>query len=109
MIGRLCKKTTWKMTCAAFFVLSFTLAGCHFGNDTAAAQGRRIETFSIQPDSFILLTDSDPNIVVSDGATKYTLTSNGSVTFTGQTMNLDPNEIVIERPAAGIVTVIRFQ
>jgi uncharacterized membrane protein YbhN (UPF0104 family) len=109
MIGQVFEKTRWRMICVAFFVSGFALAGCNFGNDTAAAQGRRIETFSIEPDSFILLTDSDPNIVVSDGATKYTLTSNGSVTFTGQTINLDPSEIVIERPTAGIVTVIRFQ
>lgn len=109
MIGRFYENTGWKVTCATFFVVSLALAGCNFGNDTEAAQGRIIETFSIEPDSFVLLTDSDPDIVISDGTTKYTLTSNGSVTFTGQAMNLDPNEIVIERPASGVVTVIRFR
>jgi hypothetical protein len=115
MIGRLYEKTPWKTVCAFLVALGLALAGCNSGGgDAVAAQGRIIETFTIDPNSFLLLTDSTPNIAVSDETTEYTPTSNGTVSFTlttgaGRSFNLDPNEIVIERPGAGVVTVIRFR
>ena len=113
MIGRLYEKAAWKIVCASSFALCLALGGCNsVGNEAEAAQSRIIETFTIEPNSFFLLADSEPNIVISDGTTEYILTSNGSVSFTltngtGRSMNLDSNEIVIERPASGVVTVIR--
>lgn len=113
MIGPLYEKKVWKMVWTSFLVFGLALAGCNSGgNNAEAAQRRIIETFTIDPNSFFLQADSHPNIVVSDGATEYILTSNGSVSFTltigtGRSFNLDPNEIVIERPAPGVVTVIR--
>ena len=113
MIGPLYEKKVWKTVCVSFFMLGLALAGCNsVGKDAEAAQSRIIETFTIDPNSFFLLADSAPNIVVSDGTTEYVLTSSGSVSFTltngsGLSFNLDPNEIVIERPASGVVTVIR--
>lgn len=113
MNGRLYEKTAWKMACVSFFVLCLALGGCNsVGRDAEAVQSRIIETFTIDPNSFFLLADSAPSIVVSDGTTEYILTSSGSVSFTltngtGRSFNLDPNEIVIERPASGVVTVIR--
>ncbi len=113
MNGRLYEKTVWKMACVSLFVFSLALGGCNSaGRDAEAAQSRIIETFIIEPNTFYLLADSEPNIVISDGATEYILASSGSISFTltsgtGRSFNLDPNEIVIERPASGVVTVIR--
>ena len=113
MIGRLYEKTAWKIVCASFFTLGLALAGCNsVGKNAEASQSRIIETFTIEPNSFFLLADSEPNIVISDGTTEYILTSNGSVSFTltngsDRSLNLDPDEIVIERPISGAVTLIR--
>jgi hypothetical protein len=107
-------KTGWLMVYAVFLALGIGLGGCNNGNSAQAAQGRLVETFSIAPNSFVLLTEGEPNITVSNDTTEYTLTSEGSVSFTpvngtDRSINLDPNEIVIERPASGMLTVIRFQ
>lgn len=97
-----------------------TLIGCKSNPGEAEAQisvttqrGQQIETFVIDPESFALLTnDQPPTVEVSDQATTYTLQSDGNVTFTlsgaaAKTIDLDPRDMVIERPFAGTVTVIR--
>jgi hypothetical protein len=96
-----------------------TLIGCKSNPGEAEAQtpgtaqrGQQIETFGIDPESFALLTNQPPTVEVSDQATIYTLQSNGNVTFTlsgaaTKTIDLDPEDMVIERPFAGTVTVIR--
>ena len=95
-----------------------TLSGCKSAPGEAEAQtpgtqrGQRIETFVIDPESFSLLTNRPPTVEVSDHATIYTLQSDGDVTFqrssaSTKTIDLDPDDIVIERPFAGTVTVIR--
>ena len=95
------------------------LSGCTSNPGAAEAQapatqqpGQRIETFVIDPASFSLLTDRPATIEVTDHATTYTLQSDGDVTFEpsgapAKTINLDPTDIVIERPLAGTITVVR--
>ena len=73
---------------------------------------RRIETFRVDAGSFELVVDAEPMVTISDGTTRYELTSNGTITFilqTGQeqTFPLETGDEVIERPAAGTVTLIR--
>jgi len=96
-----------------------TLMGCKFNPGEAEAQtpgttqrGQQIATFVIDPESFVLLTTRPPTVEISDQATTYTLQSDGDVTFTlsgatTKTIALDPEDVVIERPFAGTVTVIR--
>jgi hypothetical protein len=94
-----------------------TLMGCKSNPGEAEAQtsattGQQIETFVIDPESFALLTNQPPTVEISDQATTYTLQSDGNVTFTlsgatTRTIALDPEDMVIERPFAGTVTVIR--
>ena len=103
---------------AAMLCITLMLGGCDvlddiaslFSTDAQAQQERRVETFFISADSFLILTDSTPSVSVSDGATTYTQLD-GSITFISagnqQTFALRNGDTVIERPAAGIVTIIR--
>ncbi|MDH3600998.1 MAG: hypothetical protein OEU26_15355 [Candidatus Tectomicrobia bacterium] len=77
-------------------------------NDDAEAQDEtRIEIFTIGAGSFLLRSDTRPTIEVSDGFTKYTLIDDGTLTYAqGQTISLDPDDEVIERPDSSTVTVI---
>jgi hypothetical protein len=116
----------WKLgtrAAAALLVIAvfcgLTLIGCKSNPGEAEAQtsvttqrGQQIETFVIAPESFALLTNQPPTVEISDQATTYTLQSDGNVTFTlsdatTRTIALDPEDMVIERPFAGTVTVIR--
>ncbi|HEY7708804.1 MAG TPA: hypothetical protein VIG57_02105 [Candidatus Entotheonella sp.] len=116
----------WKRgtrTAAALLAIAvfcgLTLMGCKSNPGEAEAQtsvttqrGQQIETFVIDPESFALLTNQPPTVEISDQATTYTLQSDGNVTFTllgatTKTIALDPEDMVIERPFAGTVTVIR--
>ena len=95
------------------------LSGCTSNPGEAEAQspvtaqpGQRIETFVMDPASFSLVTERPPTIEVTDNATTYTLQSDGDVTFEpssapAKTIDLDPADMVIERPLAGTITVIR--
>ena len=74
--------------------------------------GKRIETFMINPASFSMVTSAEPDVETDDETTTYTLTSQGSVTFTPvdapqRTISLNASDQVIERPLAGTVTVVR--
>lgn len=95
-------------------VIDFIADLLHIGKDKAEAQQeQRIETFRIDAGTFLILSDTAPSVEVKDITTVYTQID-GSVTFrlaTGgeQTIALDPEDTVIERPGSGVVTVIRSQ
>jgi hypothetical protein len=78
-------------------------------NDDAEAQDEsRIETFAVSPGAFILTSNTEPDIVIQDGYTQYTLQAEGSLSLGGgEGLSLDARDRVIERPAANTVTVIR--
>lgn len=80
------------------------------GNGDAAAQGeRRIETF-FQVSNFVLEADTEPGIVIDGDTTRYNIQSDATLNFTSgerESFTLEADDIVIERPAAGVVTVIR--
>ena len=81
--------------------------------DVNANPTRRAETFFIQDNSFVLRSDSDPEITVSDGATVYRLQSAATVLFTvlgetvTRTITLAANDLVIERPGVQSLTLVR--
>jgi hypothetical protein len=75
-------------------------------------QGKLAQTYAIDPASFELVSQAAPAIEVKDGVTIYTLTASGTVTFHAldagaRTIEVDANDLIIERPAAGSVTVVR--
>ena len=75
-------------------------------------QGKRAQTYAIDPASFELVSQAAPAIEVKDGVTIYTLAASGTVTFHAldagaTTIEVDANDLIIERPAAGSVTVVR--
>jgi hypothetical protein len=111
-----------------------TLSGCDDAGDTlwdlfssnggAEAQivaEQRVQTYIIVTDSFrIEIDDGDPNPTTStqDGATQYTMASDGTVRFDisnddtdVRSFDVEAGDIVIERPGtngnAGTVTLIR--
>jgi hypothetical protein len=92
-------------------LIALALSGCS-SNEAEAADDRLVQTFTIAPNTFSLRADLDPTIEIGDETNTYTLNSNGSVAFTptsgpGVAVELDAGDIVIERPASGIVTMIR--
>jgi hypothetical protein len=104
----------WKITCIVLLLLGLFLGGC--GNvdlEEAQAQVERgVRTYEIVPNTFELRSDTDPTIVVTGEATKYTLVDDGRVLFTAndatgnRNIVLDPDDIVIERPAVDSVTIV---
>lgn len=100
-----------------------TLGGCNAGGSGGVAvaqqigdtQNKRIETFMIDIVSFVLNTDSLPNVEVRDSATVYVMQSDGDVTFQPsdgsavRKIDLELNDVVIERPGIGVLTVMRDQ
>ena len=100
---------------------ALTLSGCSSGGSSGVAeaqqvvslQNKRIETFIIDVDSFVLKTDNPPDLEVRDSATVYVIQSDGDVTFQPSdgspqmTLNLELNDVVIERPDVGTLTVMR--
>ena len=115
MVEQLEGKSGVILAIAIFVAFAFTLSGCDSDSNSKAiaAPGTEIETFFIDPTRVFLDTRLAPGIEVINGVTKYTLNSDGTILFdstTGgaTTLNLDPGDIVIERPGAAAVTVIRF-
>jgi hypothetical protein len=103
----------WKITFIVVLVLGLSLGAC--GNvDEGEAQvfERGVRTYDIVPNTFELRSNTDPTIVVTGEATKYTLVDDGRVIFTAndptgnRNIVLDPDDIVIERPMANSVTVV---
>jgi hypothetical protein len=104
----------WKITFIIVIVLGLSLAGC--GNvdlEEAQAQAERgIRTYDIVPNTFEIRSDTDPTLVVTGEATKYTLVDDGRVLFTAndttgnRSIVLEIDDIVIERPIASSVTVV---
>ncbi len=95
-------------------VFDFAADVVRIGDEAAAQNERRIETFTISASTFLILTDTEPTVTVQDGATVYTQLD-GSISFTPtgstetQTFTLDPEDTVIERPAQGLVTIVRME
>ncbi len=106
--------TLCKVTFIVVLVLGLSVAGC--GNvdlEEAQAQAERgMRTYDIVPNTFEIRSDTDPTIVVTGEATKYTLVDDGRVLFTAndttgnRNIVLEIDDIVIERPIASSVTVV---
>ena len=107
----------WKITFIVVLVLGLSLAGCgnvELGEEEARAQvfDRGVRTYDIVPNTFQLQSNTDPTIVVSGEATKYTLVDDGRVIFTAndttgdRNIDLDRDDMLIERPMANSVTVV---
>jgi len=113
MVVKLQEGGVWKITCIVVLLLGLCLGGC--GNfdwgEVQAQTDRGVKTYEILPNTFELQSDTDPTIIVTGEATKYTLVDDGRVLFTAndatgaRNIALDPNDIVIERPIANSVTV----
>jgi hypothetical protein len=103
-----------KKVCLMLILLlaCFVLSSCGSGKANANP-ARRAETFFIQDNTFVLKSDSDAEITVSDTATLYKLQSPATVFFTvvGDTATrsiiLAANDLVIERPGVPSVTLVR--
>lgn len=114
MVVKLQEGSAWKITCIVVLLLGLYLGGCgDVGLEEVQAQvGRGVRTYEIVPNTFELRSDTDPTIVVTGEATKYTLVDDGRVLFTAndatgnRNIVLDPDDIVIERPAADSVTIV---
>jgi len=107
----------WKTIFIVVLALGLSLAGCgnvDLGEEEARAQvfDRGVRTYDIVPNTFQLQSNTDPTIVVTGEATKYTLVDDGRVIFTAndttgnRNIDLDRDDIVIERPLANSVTVV---
>jgi len=113
MVVKLQGGIVWKITCIVVLLLGLYLGGC--GNvdleEAQAQTDRGVRTYEIVPNTFELRSDTDPTIIVSGEATKYTLVDDGRVLFTAndatgdRNIALEQNDIVIERPIATSVTV----
>jgi hypothetical protein len=114
MAVQLRKGIVWKITCIVVLLLGLFWGGCgEFDRDEVQAQvGRGVRTYEILPNTFELQSDTDPTIVVTGEATRYTSVDDGRVLFTAndatgaRNIVLDPDDIVIERPIADSVTVV---
>ena len=113
MVVQMKEGIVWKITFIVVLVLGLSLGAC--GNvDLGEAQvfERGVRTYDIVPNTFQLQFNTDPTIVVTGEATKYTLVDDGRVIFTAndttgnRNIVLDPDDIVIERPMANSVTVV---
>jgi hypothetical protein len=103
-----------KKVCLVLILLLAGIVLNSCGNGKANANpARRAETFFIQENSFVLRSDSDAEITVSDTATVYKLQSRATVFFAvlGDTATrsiiLAANDLVIERPGVQAVTLVR--
>lgn len=116
------KGAWWVRACLPIALLcTLALSGCSSSDSGVAVaqqvallQNKRIETFLIDAASFVLNTDNLPTVEVKDSATVYVMQSSGDVSFeelggSVVTLDLKINDLVIERPHAGTVTVMRDQ
>jgi len=102
-----------KIACIVVLLLGLYLGGC--GNvdlgEVQAQTDRGVRTYEILPNTFELRSDTDPTIILTGEATKYTLVDDGRVLFTAndatgdRNIVLEQNDIIIERPIANSVTV----
>ena len=89
------------------------LSGCSSGEAQQIGElaSKEIRTFAIDIETFFMQTDNPPDVNVKDEATVYTMKSDGELSFqtaggATSTIDLDRDDIVIERPGAGTITVI---
>ena len=113
MVVQMKEGILWKITCIVVLLLGLLWGGCSL-NDQWEAQAqtdRGVKTYEILPNTFELQSDTDPTIIVTGEATKYTLVDDGRVLFTAndatgdRNIVLEQNDIIIERPIANSVTV----
>jgi len=76
-------------------------------NDDAEAQDQsRIQIFMINA-GFVLTSDVEPAIELTEGYTQYTLQDDGILALGGgESLALDIGDRIIERPASSTITVI---
>jgi hypothetical protein len=114
MVVKLQEGIVWKITCIVVLLLGLYLGGCGDVDleEVQAQTERGVRTYEIVPNTFELRSDTDPTIVVTGEATKYTLVDDGRVLFTAddatgnRNIVLEPDDIVIERPVADSVTIV---
>jgi hypothetical protein len=100
------------LLCVLLLTISVAMMGCDGEHANAqVAVPRVIETFLIDPVTFFMDADQAPTVVVGDQVTHYTITDTTIIRFnlaTGAlfTRVLLADEVVIERPATAIVTIM---
>ena len=113
MVVQMKEGILWKITCIVVLLLGLYMGGCGDVDrgEVQAQTERGVRTYEILPNTFELRSDTDPTIIVTGEATKYTLVDDGRVLFTAndatgdRNIALEQNDIVIERPIANSVTV----
>jgi len=121
MMGRLYEKRIWRIACFGLLVFGLAMVGCNGVEGEAQAQTQwQITTFAIADDSFVFRSaTTKPTIEVIEGTTIYTVAAGGAVVEydapsagTGfiptSPRTLLPGDQVIERPVAGLLTLIRL-
>lgn len=100
-----------RLIIAIILIFCLSVLGC--GADTSKAQSTtRINTFIILSDTLSLIAEDPVTVEISDNSTKYTLNSEGKISFTKvnsdqEGFNLENSDIIIERPATETLTIIR--
>jgi hypothetical protein len=101
------------LLCALLLTVSVAMTGCGGGKDANAqvAVARVIETFQFNPGTFFMDANLAPTIVVGDQFTQYTITDSTIIRFNLSTGGLFTrvllaDDVVIERPLAGTVTIV---
>ena len=91
---------------------AFVKCGSNGVSDVEAADRRKIETFTYQEDTFVLVTESAPIIDISNGTTQYTINSDGDISFINdsgaQSFDLNSGDTVIQNPPSRSVTLVRI-
>ena len=104
-------------------LVAFLLGGCdffdvladffRFDDHAQAQQDIRIETISISPGSLVILSDTIPSITIHDGTTEYTgFADDTRLSYTpsggsSQSITLNAEDRLIERPGNSVITIIR--
>jgi hypothetical protein len=107
------KKLLTLIAGAALLLAGMGLSGCSAGvTEAQLIPAKLIETFRIRDNSFVIQANTSPLIDISDGATRYTMTSQAILSFSlldgaPRSIFLSAEEIVIERPETGVLTVIQ--
>jgi hypothetical protein len=108
VVGTLVLAVFWGMMLSGCSDLGDFLGDILRINDDAEAQDQsRIRIFAISPGTFVLTSDLEPTIDLNEGYTQYTLQADGILTLgSGESLALDIEDRIIERPASNTVTVI---
>lgn len=88
--------------------------GCNTNgvSDAQAAERRKIETYTYQENTFVLITESAPTVAIGDGTTQYTINSDGDISFISSagaaSFDLNAGDIVVQNTPSSTVTLIRI-